>query len=319
MALISTGMILLSGATPAFAATAQSGSGNGYKISPVRTDLTINPGNSQTTDIYIQNVSSAVENLQVLVNDFQADTSETGTPAILLNGQQAPQHSLKQYVAPVPNITVQPGAQKDVKITITIPANATPGGYFGAVRFAPANVNAEKNVTLAASVASLILVKVPGNINEQMSIASFDARVNDKNHTVFTSNKGITATVRFKNSGDLQEEPFGKVILKKGGKQLASYDINNTDPRGNVLPDSIRKFSVPLTKLSSFGKYTLEGNFGYGSNGQLLSAKTTFYVIPVWAILAAIIVVLLIVLAAFGLPRMIRNHDRRVLRKAGRR
>jgi len=319
LAWIFTAVAVAFGSTiPAFAAT-QTGGGNGYKISPVRTDLTIDPGTQKTIDVYTQNVSSAVENLQVVINDFQAGTDESGTPALLLNGKQAPTHSLKQYVLPTSNFTLEPGAQQDVKITIAIPANAVPGGYYGAVRFAPASVDASKNVTLSASVASLVLVKVPGNIKEQVGIASFDARVDDHVRSIFTSSKNITAVVRFENKGDVQEEPFGKVILKKGNKQLATYEVNNTDPRGNVLPGSIRKFSVKLTKVSSFGKYTLQGNFGYGSNGQLLSASTTFYVIPLWAIIVGIVVILLIIAAIVLLPRKIRTYNRRVARKASRR
>ena len=318
--------LLVASAMPAFAATTpSSGSANGYKISPVRSDLTINAGSTGTTDVYIQNVSNAVENLQVVLNDFVANSDESGQPALLLNGQQAPQHSLKQFVAPVPSFTLQPNEQKDVKIVINVPKTATPGGYYGAVRFAPANVDAAKNVTLSASVASLVLVKVPGNIHEQVGIESFNvASLNTKDNTedartVFTSPKNINAVVRFKNTGDIQEEPFGKVIVKKGKKQIASIDVNNTDPRGNVLPGSIRKFSVPLSGIGNFGKYTVEGNFGYGTSSPALTASTTFYVIPLGWIIAAIVIIVLILGAIFVLPRWVRAYNRRVVRRSGRR
>jgi hypothetical protein len=58
------------------------------------------------------------------------------------------------------------------------------------------------------------------------------------------------------------------------------------------------------------------GNFGYGSNGQLLSGQTTFYVVPVGLIIAVIIVLLLIAFGIFGLPRLIRAYNRSVIRKA---
>ena len=38
---------------------------NGYRVSPVRTDLTIKPGAGSSITVYFQNASSAVENLQV--------------------------------------------------------------------------------------------------------------------------------------------------------------------------------------------------------------------------------------------------------------
>lgn len=302
------------------------GSGNGMRVSPVRSDLVIKPGSSQTIDVYVQNLTNKTATLQGIVDDFVANPNETGTPAILLNGEKAPSHSLKGYVEPISDFTLAPSATQDVKVTINIPAGTAGGGYFGAVRFAPATANTDKNVNLTASVGSLLLVTVPGKIVQQMDIASFDVRqVDAKANTtisqpsvLFTSNKNLGAVVRFENTGNLQEAPFGNVILKKGKKVLNTYQVNNIVPRGDVLPDSIRHFIVPLTGLGSLGRYTIVGNFGYGTTGQLLSAQTSFYIVPIAAIIIAIVVVLILLLLIFGVPRMIRAHDRSVVRKASR-
>lgn len=313
--------------TPAFAATASNG--NGLRISPVRSDLIIAPGHSQTVEVFVQNVTGSTANLQVLVNDFVAGTDETGTPKILLNNQPAPSHSLKQFVSPIPNINITPNQIKEVKVSINIPLNTAGGGYYGVVRFQPTSSGNNGNVSLAASVGSLILVTVPGNIVDNMTIASFDARTittdksgqtHESTGTIFTSTKNINAVVRFNNQGNVQEQPFGKIQLKNhSGKVLATYDFNNSIPRDSVLPGSIRKFAVPLTHLGSFGIYTLVGNFGYGTKGQLLTAKTTFYIIPIWFILLVVLIIVLIILGIIYIPRMIRAYNRKVIRKAGRR
>lgn len=308
--------------TPVFAATGNSsvgGAGNGLKVSPVRSELTINPGQSVVEDVYVQNVTSQTATFQVVINDFTASSDESGDPAIILDpSQSAPSHGLRQYIAPVSNVTLQPNEQKDVKVTINIPKNAAAGGYFGAVRFVPVNSSGKDNVTISASVASLLLVKVPGQIVDEISIASFDARENGRTRSIFTNSKHIDAVVRFQNEGNVQEQPFGKVSVKNiGGKLIASYEINNAQPRSNVLPDSIRKFSVPLTKIGSFGRYTIEGNFGYGSNGQLLTAKYTFYVVPIPLLIIGLVVLVLIIIAAFEIPRMVRRY-RRAVRRGGR-
>lgn len=302
--------------------------GNGMRVSPVRTDLTIKPGTSQTIDVYVTNLTSATADLRGIVNDFTANPNESGTPAILLNGQSAPSHSLKNYVQPIGTFSLGPNATKDVKVTISIPSGLAGGGYFGVVRFAPASAAATgKNVNLTASVGSLLLVTVPGKIVEQMDIASFDVRhINAKADTLtsgpstfFTGRKSLGAVVRFDNTGNVQEAPFGNIILKKGKKQLATYQINNITPRGDVLPDSIRYFTAPLTNLGSFGRYTIEGNFGYGTTGQLLTAQTSFYVVPVGLLIIVGVVVLLILFLIFGLPRLVRAYNRRVIQRAGRR
>lgn len=295
---------------------------NGYRVSPVRTDMTVQPGASSQVTVYIQNVSSAVENLRVVVNDFQAPKDESGNPALLLNGSAAPQHSLKQFIsAPTDSFTLQPGQQKAINVTVKVPAGTPGGGYYGAIRFAPVGASGDKNVNLSASVASLILVTVPGNLSEQLSIAGFGVAQGDavtSLRSLFFNNKNLQAVVRFQNSGNVQEQPFGKILLKKGSKTLATYNVNQAASPGNVLPDSIRRFTTHLDKVGSFGKYKIEGNFGYGSKGQLLTASATFYVIPLIIIILVVVVLLLILFLIFVLPRLIRAYNRRVIARANR-
>lgn len=304
-------------------------SDNGLKLSPVRTDAVIEAGTSKAVQISVTNVTSTVASYQVVINDFTAGSDESGQPQILLDADKfAPSHSLKRLVGKIPNITLQPGETKNVTVPISIPANYAAGGYYGAVRFAPHSEAgaADRNVTLSASVGSLVLVTVPGNVQQQVSVASLDARKAvganqiDSPRVIFTDSKNINGVVRFQNGGDVQEQPFGKLVLKNWrGKVLATYEVNNTTPRGNVLPDSIRKFTVPLDKVSGFGKYTMEGNFGYGDAGQLITARSSFYVIPLYMIVLAVLLVGLILFLIFGLPRLIKRYNRRVVARSQRR
>ena len=322
LAAIGVALLVVLGLAP-FASAATTSGGNGLRLSPVRTDLTINPGQTQVVTVNVTNVTSNTATLQTIVNDFTANPNESGEPAVILNpNQYASSHSLKRYIGPVSSFTLGPGQETGIPITITIPSNAAGGGYYGAIRFAPvtSGTNPGQNVSLAGSVGSLILVKVPGNIKEQLSIASFDVRLNDHASSFFTTNKNLTVTVRMQNEGNIQEEPFGKILLKNhSGKILGSYELNNTSPPGNVLPNSIRKFGITMTKVGSFGQFKLEGNFGYGSGGQLLSASTTFYVIPISLIIIFIVIVLLVVFLIFGLPRLIKAYNRRIVARARRR
>lgn len=316
-ALISV-LMTISAASSAGAAsvTSSGGSGNGYRIFPVRSDITVSPGGSQIVTIYVQNISTANEDIQVVLNDFQARADESGAPALLLNGQSASQHGLKQYMSASPaTFSLAPGQQQTIAVHVTIPAKAAGGGYFGALRVAPASLSGDKSVNLAASVASLILAKVPGYITERLSIAGLDVTSNGSPHIYFTNDKGLEGAVRFQNSGNIQEEPFGKLQLKKGSKVLHTYEVNNTDPAGNVLPDSIRKFTVALGSVGSFGKYQLVGNFGYGSTGQLLSASTTFYIVPLAVFVLVVVIILFILFLIFGLPRLVRRYNQRILRR----
>ena len=304
------------------ASAATAPAGNGLRISPVRTDLTIAPGKSQTVNISITNVTGAAATFQAIINDFVANSDESGNPAIILDPTKyAPSHSLKRFVAPVSTVTLQPGEQKNVPIVINIPANAAGGGYYGAVRFAPADLSGTKGkqVSLSGSVGSLILVKVPGDVKEQLSVAGVAVYSGKHSSNFFTTNKNLSVQLRFQNEGNIQEAPFGKLLVKdRSNKIIGTYELNNINPPGNVLPDSIRRFTIPI-KTGHLGEYKIEGNFGYGSSGQLLSVATTIYIIPLSLIIAFIVLVALLAGAIFGIPRLVKAYNRRVLRRAGRR
>jgi hypothetical protein len=319
--LLLTSLVTSGVLAPLGAAAAPAVATNGYRVSPVRTDLTIKPGSTTTVTVFIQNASSAVENIQTVINDFQPPTDESGNPALLLNGATAPNHSLKQFVTiPKPTFTLQPNQQAAVNLTLNVPAGTAAGGYYGAVRFAPLGANGDKNINLSASVASLVLITVPGNLSEQLSIAGFGVTQGKDTapKSLFFNDKNLHAIVRFQNGGNVQEQPFGKINLKRGAKPLGTYAINDAEVPGNVLPDSIRRFTVNLTHVSWYGKYKVEGNFGYGSKGQLLTAQATFWVIPIIFIIIAVLIILLILFFIFGLPRLIRRYNRRVITRANR-
>lgn len=294
--------------------------GNALKVSPVRQSISMEPGTTKVLQVTIENLTTVPANLHPIVNDFVAGSDERGQPNIILNeNEYAPSHSLKRFVAKIPDFTLSPRETKNISVKLTVPAGAAGGGYFGAVRFGAADPNdPNKQVSLSGSVGSLILLRVNGNISEKIAIESFDVRQDGKSKAFFTTNKDLQAVVRFKNEGNIQVEPFGKFALKKSGQTMSTHEINVVQPRGAVLPDSIRRFEAKLTKVGPLGKYTIEGNFGYGSTGQLLAARKTFYVIPVYIFILVGLGVVAILFAIFVVPRMVRNYNRRIIQRASR-
>lgn len=319
--------LLLVGRSPVYAATMPTGQGNGLKIAPVRTDLTIEKGGSRQVSVYVENITAYPMKVVGVVNDFVASNDETGEPRVILDpNQSAPGNSFKTLINKVPSITLQPNERKEVPLTLTVPKTATSGGYYGAIRFAPDDGSGNKNVSLTASVGTIFLITVPGQITEQLKVQSFDVTHDGNGSGIFNSGP-ISVVTRFQNSGNIHVEPFGKIDIKNfSGKVISEVEINNTDPRGSVLPNSIRKFvtstdgkkdangkPIPLLSDAKFGRYTVEGSFGYGSNGDLILAKKTIYIIPYKFIAAA---VLLIAFLIFILPRLIRAYNQSIIRRS---
>jgi len=312
-------LALLASGASASAATAPAtkapvGQGNGLKISPVRTDLTIEKGGSRQVQLYVENVTAFPMNLKGVTNDFVASDDESGEPRIILdNDKSAPEDSFKSLISSLPSVSLQPQERKLVNITLAVPKTAASGGYYGAVRFIPDNGPGDKNLSLNASVGSIFLITVPGNLIEQLKIESFDVLHNNSAGVLFNSGP-VSIQTRFRNFGNVHVQPFGHIEVKDfRGHVIQTIEINSTQPRGNVLPNSIRKFINPVTATKLFGRYTVQGSFGYGDQGGLLLAKKTFYVIP-YKYIAGVLLVLAFLI--FVLPRLIRAYNRRIVQRA---
>lgn len=291
--------------------------GNGIKLSPIKYNLSINPGSIKTIVFDVENVTKTTATYKAVVSDFTAD-NVNGTPQLIVNSNKYDPYSIKKFISPIPEFSVKGGQTAQIKVIITIPASTAGGGYFGAIRFLVVNPNTGQTVNISASVAGLILLTVPGPaLNENMTLVSFSTNQNGSNGGLFYSNKGIVAVAKFSNNGNVQLAPFGKITVKNmNGDTIETKTINNSNPPGNVLPGSEREFSVPLSNLGTFGKYTVSGYFGYGNKGQLLSASTSFYVVAPWIIILAVVIVLIILITVFFTPKIFRAWYKRSIRKA---
>lgn len=291
---------------------------NSMKISPLRTDVVIEAGESGIVETFITNLTSNTVVLKPIANDFVAG-DENGTPSIMLDeNSYAPSHSLKRFMVPLGNITVEPGATRKVEVRIEVPADALAGGYYGVIRFTPAS-SAGQPVDLNASVASLILLRVPGPVVESLNLTDFDIRQNGGASNNFRTPDNLELLLRFENKGNVHVAPFGQVTVQKGKEVLYTYNFNQEEPKGEVLPDSARRWQVPLENLGKFGKYKIAGTFGYGTQGQTINVEKTVWIIPTTYILAAVGGVLLLVVLVGGTWLFLRSYKRRILRSSSRR
>ena len=298
------------------------GLGNNLKISPLRTDVTLRPGESRAVSVYVENLESKPVTLRTIENDFVAGEDEAGDPLLILDENEfAPVHSLKQYMEPVGLITVQPGERKEVKVVIAVPGDATAGGYYGAVRFVPAKSDGSDIVNVSGSVASLITLKIPGDVTESMQLTGFEILQDGKIVSRLSSPDKVSVQLRMQNQGNVHLSPFGNLSVLKGDsvEPVYSVNVNDTKPVGLILPDSARKFDIPIKNLDSFGKYTFRLVLGYGSNNQTIEAEKVMWIVPsayiVGGIVAATFLALLIVVVILAL----RAYKKRILRKARRR
>lgn len=288
---------------------------NNLQVSPVRTERTINLGTSDVISVFVRNMTDAPIVLKPIENDFIAG-DEKGTPALILDeNKYAPTHSLKRYMVPLANITLGPRENKQVDVTIRIPDSTQSGGYFGALRFAPVTIDAKGQVAVgvAGSVASLMLVTVPGDLVENLQLTNFDVQQNGGAANNFRTPNDLQLFLRFKNLGNVQLAPFGQVYVKQGNKVLYKADFNSGDPRDNILPDSARRWEIPLKNLGKFGRYTVGGTFAYGTTGKNIEVTKTIWIVPTTYIVAFISTIVAIILLIWGVRKFLKSYKQRIL------
>jgi len=308
--------------TPAVQAqSSKTSTANTLKVSPVRTDIQIKAGESGEVPVTITNLTGTDILVAPIENDFiQGD--EQGAPSIILDAKEyAPTHSLKRFMVPLGNVNVPANGSAQVKVKIIVPANAQGGGYFGALRFAPTTPDSGGQVNLSASVASLILLTVPGPVTEQLNLTSFELQQGQggKSATDFRTPNDLKAVFRFENKGNIQEGPFGKISVTQGNKVVYDYDFNQDTPREVVLPDGARRWEVPIKDVGTFGHYTVHAIFTYGITNKTIEVERSFWVIPTAYIIAAIVLVVLIVAALVWLIFFLKGRKRRIARRVAHR
>lgn len=305
-----TAIFLLAAILMPQAAFAQNNQGQGLEISPTVIDLKADPGQSKTLQIYVRNLTNQTLVIGGEVNDFVA-AGEDGQPKFLLEDSESSPYSIKDWVKTLQKVTLVPSERKSIAVGLEIPKNAGPGGHYGVVRFTGTPPELEgTGVSLSASVGTLILVNVSGNVSEKAKLAEiYTANAKGKKQSLFEYGP-ISIGLRLQNEGNVHFKPSGTIrVTNMRGKEIASFKLN--EQGSNVLPGSIRKYEQNLDKKLLFGRYKVQADVVYGSDNTILSASKTFWVIPYKLILIALALVVLVIF-------LIRRYNRAIVKRASK-
>ncbi|MFY9228155.1 MAG: hypothetical protein WAO28_02410 [Candidatus Microsaccharimonas sp.] len=302
--------------SPSGAALAQStGGGQALEIGPPVVSITGNPGQTVEATISLRDVSTTDLYITGQINDFEAN-GEDGTPKVILDDKTTP-YSFKSWVKPIDPLTLKPKQIKTIKVSISIPANASPGGYYGIVRFTgvPPELKGS-GVSLNASLGSLIFLKVSGQAKEELTLTEFSANTGG-NASSLLEGAPLNFVQRVKNTGNTFEQPVGLVTVKDMfGKVVATLPIN--EGKRLILSDSTRKFEQKLdsTVIGDkilFGKYTAELVMTYGTSNTEIKKEITIWIIPYKLIGGAVIALIIIF---FILRFLVRRYNHMIVGRA---
>lgn len=187
-----------------------------------------------------------------------------------------------------PSYQVAPGESVDVKYTIRVPANATPGGHYG-VLFAETLPNSQSQgtgVKTKKRVGSILYVTVEGDVTRSGKLLGTDV-------AFLQFNAPLKASQRIANSGntDFEVKTIVEVSDVFGGVK------HRSERNLAVLPDSIRKIAYDWDSPAWLGLYKVELNTSFLDT----KSSTSHYVliVPIWVYITLGVLILLRVTYAF--------------------
>lgn len=302
------GAVFIILATSNLNATAQSG--QGLEISPPLIELNVDPGKTVTFDIRLRNVIKTTLIARATIDDFVSG-GEDGQPKLLIDQDAEPSpYSMKSWVSQISEVRLSSEEAKTAKVTLNVPKNASPGGHYGVIRFTGTAPDIDSTgVALSASIGTLVLVNVSGEIKTSAKFEDFFTAQNGKRGGFF-ENGPITITQRIKNEGSVHIKPTGTVrVTNMLGKEVGVMSIN--EKGGNILPTGIRKFEQQLKKRWMIGKYSIEANVQY--SGKTITDSISFWVIP-YKLISMVLGGLIIVFVV--LRKGLKRYNQMIINKA---
>lgn len=297
-------------------------------ISPVRLEISGDPGATVGGFFKVINDEAEEKTLYTVFQNFEA-MGETGSPSFVTASD-----GLATWITAPEKITVAPGETKIVDFSVTVPADAEPGGYFSAI-FLGTNPPAENpnQLSIGARIGTLLLFRVSGDVEEGASLLEFATKDSKK----WFSALPINYYYRFQNTGADRVMPKGELVIKNTFGMETK--VQNANPvQGNVLPKSIRRFELWWQKNSdeasaepqpenlgfvssvkyqwnnfAFGRYVAHLDLKYGTTDEVVKSSFAVFVFP-WQLLVTELLALLILI--FILRFVIKRYNSYVIKRS---
>ncbi|HEU0085347.1 MAG TPA: hypothetical protein VFQ59_00075 [Candidatus Paceibacterota bacterium] len=261
---------------------------NDFVVEPGKTEVFLNPGETITKSISITNRVNRDVSFKLTSEDLQG-TDDPQSPLILLGDDIGP-YSLKNFIFPEINeFTLAFGEKITIPVNISIPFDAEPRGYYGALivsnapdKFAEDGVTptteAEGKTVLVSRIGSLFLLRINGEGKEEGHITDFKIKGPVKS---FYEHMPPGFEVGFKNTGNVHLVPYGEIIIRNiFGMEIRRVPLDAYF----VLPNSTRYREIETPETFGFGRYTAELTFYRGYGTEMIEEALSFWVLP-WKII----------------------------------
>lgn len=298
-AITSTFILLLSFSVPVYGQEADpptlapTEARTALEISPSLDNIVAIPGDVIQREMTVKNLADIPLPIKAYTRSFVATDEFGGSDYPDDVSNAAAQH---WFGLDTPDFILQPGASKTLKITISVPDRAEPGGHYATLfveSLVPKEVLSASSLYLATRVGALYFFVVAGDVQEKGSVEKVELNS-------FYQHGPVIMTMTFKNEGNVHLQPVSKVTVKNWRGKV----VYETKDSGKVtLPRKTRNWEIVWDQGFLFGRYTVEIDSDIARDRPHQLNKKVFWaapVIPLSAILIALILFIWIIRVGRG-------------------
>jgi hypothetical protein len=263
-----------------------------FVVGPGKIELNIKPGEQKTTLMKVSNRLGETKNFHLEVEDFTG-SNDPKQPVVLLGGQRGP-YSLRDYISfENQDLELRSGERATIPVTVSVPADAEPGGLYGTVLVSVTSNPTTKEVggggaAVVSRIGTLFFVTIPGDVKKDGQVIDFGTTGKKK----FFGKGPINFEILYKNESSVHLNPYGEISIKNMyGEEVGSLIV---DP-WFALPQSLRLREITWNREFLFGKYTAVAQINRGYGDIIDTKEFTFYVLP-WKIALMVVIGLAIVI-----------------------
>jgi len=251
-----------------------------FVVGPGKMEIELEPGESQTIELTLANRMGDDRDFHIEVEDIKG-SDDPGMTVVLLGNDRGP-YSLRDYFQiPEQDFTLTHATRARIPVTISVPADAEPGGYYGTILFTTTSKKAETaeggvggGAAIVSRIGVLFFVTVPGSNQYEGVLQSFGT----KNNQMFFSKGEVTFQTLFKNVGNMHLNPSGKIEISNIlGNPIETI---NVEP-WFALPQSLRLREVEWKRPNLIGRYTARLTLDRGYDKQTATETVSFWIVPI--------------------------------------
>lgn len=274
-----------------------------FVVGPGKFEIELAPGESVVREISLTNRISDGRTFELVVEDIVG--TGDGSAAVKLTGTERGPYSIQDFISyPAEQLTLDLGKRARLPITITVPPDAEPGGYYGSVLISTvqpsqsSDSNAPRS-PIVARVGSLFFIRVTGDAVTSGVTKEMTTIPNKR----WYERGPITFGILYDNSGSIHVNPYGELsITNMFGEEVGYIELEPWF----VLPASLRLREIVWDREFLLGRYTATAQINRGYDDIIDEVQVSFWVLP-WKVVMSIFAVIFVI--SFSIRAFFRTFE----------